>query len=74
MSSVERITYTIEEAAEVLGIGRSLAYDMASRGELPSLRLGRRVVVPRKALEEWLAAQIAAQRGSTQSWRVGKDA
>ncbi len=47
----ERLTMTVEEATAVLGISRALAYDLVARGELPSLRLGRRVVVPRRALE-----------------------
>jgi hypothetical protein len=37
-------------AAAVLGIGRSLAYLMAERGDLPTIRLGGRVVVPVPAL------------------------
>lgn len=41
-----RTTCTIEEAAEVLGLGRSGAYAAARRGEIPVLRIGRRMVVP----------------------------
>lgn len=49
----DRLTYTIPEAAQALGISRSLAYELARRGELPGvLRLGsRRLVVARKAVE-----------------------
>jgi len=42
---------TVEQAAEVLGISRGLAYALVGRGELPSLRLGRRLVVPVHALD-----------------------
>ena len=49
-----RLTLTVEEAAALLGISRALAYELVGRGELPSLRLGRRLVVPRKALNELL--------------------
>jgi excisionase family DNA binding protein len=52
----ERRTYTIEESARILGIGRNQAYDAAKRGELPTVRLGRRLLVPRDALEKFLAA------------------
>jgi excisionase family DNA binding protein len=48
-------TITIKEAAAVLGIKRSLAYELARRGEIPVLRLGRRLVVPRAGLNELLA-------------------
>jgi excisionase family DNA binding protein len=41
----------VDEAAEVLGISRSLAYELVRKGELPSLRLGRRLVLPVRAVE-----------------------
>jgi excisionase family DNA binding protein len=46
----ESLTLTVSEAATLLGISRALAYELVARGEIPSLRLGRRVVVPRGAL------------------------
>ena len=49
-----RVTLTVEETALLLGVGRSVAYEAARRGELPSRRLGRRVVVPVPALLVWL--------------------
>ena len=52
---VETATVSVSHAAELLGIGRNLAYELARRGELPgALRLGRRIVVSRKALEAFL--------------------
>ena len=42
----ERLALSVEEAAALLGISRDLAYDLVTRGELPSVRLGRRLVVP----------------------------
>lgn len=39
-------TITVEEAGELLGLSRSSAYRAAARGELPTLRFGRRLVVP----------------------------
>src|SRR5207244_2345667 len=43
-------TLTVEEAAKLLGISRGLAYESARRGEIPTIRLGRRVLVPRSRL------------------------
>jgi excisionase family DNA binding protein len=40
------LTLTVEQAAKVLGIGRSTAYELVHTGAIPSLRLGRRIVVP----------------------------
>jgi excisionase family DNA binding protein len=47
---------TVEEAAEVLGISRGLGYELVRSGELPSLRLGHRVVIPRRVVDELLAS------------------
>lgn len=55
-----RLTVTVEEAAKLLGLGRSAAYEAARRGDLPSRRLGRRVVVPVPLLLEWLGIRDAA--------------
>ncbi|HEX2029556.1 MAG TPA: helix-turn-helix domain-containing protein [Nitriliruptorales bacterium] len=40
------LTLTVEEAGELLGLSRSSAYRAAARGEIPTIRLGRRLVVP----------------------------
>ena len=51
-----RVVLSVAEAAVALGISTSLAYRLVREGELPSLRLGRRLVVPRVAIERALAA------------------
>ncbi len=54
-SAIESATLTVEEAAKLLGIGRQTAYDLARQMKLPGARrLGRRIVVSRKALEAFL--------------------
>jgi excisionase family DNA binding protein len=47
----DRLTVTVEEAAAMLGISRSLAYELVHRGALPHLRLARRIVISRRAVE-----------------------
>lgn len=49
------LTLTVEQAAKALGIGRSTAYELVHTGDIPSLRLGRRIVVPVARLEALLA-------------------
>jgi excisionase family DNA binding protein len=56
----ERLVWSVEEAARRLGISRAHAYELVARGGLPHLRLGRRIVVPRHALESLLASVDAA--------------
>lgn len=48
------LTLTVEAAAQALGIGRALAYSLARSGELPAIRLGRRLVIPRQAIQRML--------------------
>ncbi|MDP9404412.1 MAG: helix-turn-helix domain-containing protein [Actinomycetota bacterium] len=55
----DRLAVSVEEAARLLGISRDLAYDLIARRELPSVRLGRRIVIPRFQLELLLGAQDA---------------
>ena len=60
------LTYTVTEAAALLGISRTTAYECVRRGEIPSLTLGRRVVISRVALERMLDGgldhEVAASR------------
>ena len=49
-----RLCLTVPEAAKLLGISRGLAYQMAQCGKLPAVRFGRRLLVPRGALERML--------------------
>lgn len=44
--TLDRLTCSVPEAGRRLGIGRDAAYAAAARGEIPTLRLGRRLVVP----------------------------
>jgi hypothetical protein len=50
-AGIERQTYTIEEAAKILGICRALAY---RKGVLPTVRIAGRLVVPKRALDRML--------------------
>ena len=55
IESGERLVWTVPEAGRMLGISCAHAYELVARGELPHLRLGRRVVVPKQAIEVLLA-------------------
>ena len=50
-ASTGGLVLSIREAAEALGVSDDLVYEMTSRGEIPCLRLGRRRVIPRRAVE-----------------------
>ncbi len=53
--TIECETLTVEEAAKRLGVGRTTAYMAARTGDLPTIRIGKRLVVPRQALDRMLA-------------------
>ncbi|MBI5738846.1 MAG: helix-turn-helix domain-containing protein [Mycolicibacterium neoaurum] len=53
------LTITVERAGRLLGISRGLAYDLVRRGEIPAVRLGRRLVVPAHAIDEILRDRSA---------------
>jgi excisionase family DNA binding protein len=48
--SDERLTVTVPEAARLLGLSRMSAYNGIRTGQIPSIRVGRRVLIPRAAL------------------------
>ena len=50
----DRLTYNVEEAALLLGISRNSAYEAVRKGEIPTIRLGRRILVPVSRLEALL--------------------
>ena len=63
-SDITPRTVSVETAARILGIGRSLAYELAAKGELPgAIRLGNRLVVSVDAIESTL-------RGDRAPWRL----
>jgi excisionase family DNA binding protein len=49
-----RITYSIDEVAELLGISRTSVYECVRRGEIPARRFGRRLLVMRAEFEQIL--------------------
>ena len=55
---ISRRTYTVEEAARLLGIGRNHAYEAAKRGEIPCIKIGKRIVVPKAAIDRMLEGEV----------------
>ena len=57
--SADRLTYDVEEAGVKLEIGRNQAYEAAKNGELPTIRIGKRLLVPKVVLDRMLADPAA---------------
>ena len=60
-SDIEKMAYTIDEASAAFGISRSLLYTVVHRADFPTVRVGRRVLIPKKSLEAWLLAQVGTE-------------
>jgi len=58
----QKLTMTVGEAAAVLGIGRNLAYEKCRTGEIPTVRIGKRLLVSRVALQRMLEECGPAER------------
>lgn len=54
-TGIPRAAISVEEAAQALGIGRTLAFQFIKDGSLETIRAGRRRLVPVKAVETFLA-------------------
>ena len=59
------LTLTVEECADVLRIGRSAAYQAVKTGEIPSIKVGRSIRVPRHRLEQLLGLQNESSPAAT---------
>ena len=68
--SPDQLLYTVPEAAKLLRISPAHAYALVSRGELPSLRLGRRILIPRCALESLIAQSSGVPEAGTAGLEV----
>ena len=53
----KKLTLTVPEAAQRLGIGRNAAYQGVRRGEIPSIRVGNRLLVPKRAFDDLLSGK-----------------
>jgi excisionase family DNA binding protein len=61
LEPVQRLALPSKEAAAALGIGTRLLWEKTQTGEIPSVKIGARVVYPVSALEKWLNEQSAGR-------------
>jgi excisionase family DNA binding protein len=70
MATSARLTYSVDEVGKLLGIGRNQAYDAARRGDFPVLRVGKRLLVPKAAINRMLGlVDDTADPGTTAARR-----
>ena len=54
VENITKLTLTVPEMAKALSIGINGAYDLVHREGFPKIRIGNRIVIPIRALEDWL--------------------
>lgn len=54
ITNIEKLTLTVPEAGRIIGISRGSAYEAARRKQIPTIRIGGRIVVPKAALMKML--------------------
>lgn len=72
--STGSLLLSVREAAAALGVSDDLVYEMAARGDLPCLQLGRRRVIPRQAVELLIERSLQAFDAEAVSARLGRSA
>ena len=56
----ERTVYTVKEVGKMLGLSKNATYQAIARNEIPHVRIGDRILIPRSALERFLSSSPAA--------------
>jgi excisionase family DNA binding protein len=60
-----KLAYSIDEAFPALSIGRTQLFDLLRRGEIASVKVGRRRLIPAASLDAYLARLVAEQTDET---------
>ena len=53
---------SVAQVSEVLGIGRTNAYELVKEKDFPSLKIGSRIVIPRDKLIQWIEEKVSEKR------------
>jgi excisionase family DNA binding protein len=67
------LTYSVPEAGKLLGLSRNGAYEAAARGDLPTIRIGSRLFVPTRAMDELLNSAADKWRRRQEAERSKSD-
>lgn len=61
---------SVVDVANELGISRPTVYELLNRADFPKIRVGRRWIIPRQGLENWLEREAARNVGGVQRGEV----
>lgn len=60
---MENLTLTVEEASKIASVGINQMYQAVREGKIPSLRIGRRILIPRRKFIAMLSGEEITQAG-----------
>ncbi len=63
--TISKLAYNVTELAQVLGIGRNKAHSLTNEPGFPIVHLGRRKLIPIRALEAWLEHRVNSSLDDT---------
>ena len=66
LSEDTRVAYSVKEVLQMLPLGRSTIYDLVASGELRSRKVGKKIIIPKSAIEELLDRQKVNTRTNRQ--------
>ena len=55
---MEKLVYSIQEVADLLGISKSYAYELVRKGIIPTLVLGRKKVISKEKFNQWINRNV----------------
>ena len=55
---VQKIAYSAKEASEILGVSVGAVYDGIAQHQIPAVRIGRRILISKAALDKWLQSSL----------------
>jgi len=73
---VHRLTYSVPQMAQALGISKSMAYQLAGRADFPKIKVGNRILIPVAEFESFIhdeATRTANAWANMDDGRVGDD-
>ena len=63
---MEKMVYSMQEAADALGISKSYMYELVRKGEVPVLVIGKRRVIPKEKFNRWIKGD--QRNGKKKQW------
>ena len=64
----ERLAYSVKEVAAALGVSKASVYEMTRTSRLESVKVGSRILIPRRAIDRLLATQESDTNSDEEAW------